>query len=126
MHAAALTIPGNNYEFTQPIQMRFNELLSGVRADVAVKIYGDDLEELAAVGGQLLSVVQGVPGARDVALEQVTGLPVLSVHPRRAVLSRYGLDIEALQDAVSASYGGEQVGSIYEGDRRHDLVVRLP
>jgi cobalt-zinc-cadmium resistance protein CzcA len=118
-------IPGNNYEFTQPIQMRFNELLSGVRADVAVKIYGDDLDQLTEAGQQLTSVVAGVSGARDVALEQVTGLPVLSVHPRRAVLSRYGLDVDGLQDAVGASYGGEVVGSIYEGDRRHDLVVRL-
>jgi cobalt-zinc-cadmium resistance protein CzcA len=126
LERAVQVIPGNNYEFTQPIQMRFNELLSGVRADVAVKVYGDDLEQLAEIGQQLESVVQAVPGARDVALEQVTGLPVLSVMPRRAALSRYGLDVDALQDTVAASYGGEVVGSIYEGDRRHDLVVRLP
>jgi cobalt-zinc-cadmium resistance protein CzcA len=126
LERAVRVIPGNNYEFTQPIQMRFNELLSGVRADVAVKVYGDDLEQLAEVGRQLESMVQAVPGARDVALEQVTGLPVLSVKPRRAALSRYGLDVDALQDTVAASYGGEVVGSIYEGDRRHDLVVRLP
>jgi cobalt-zinc-cadmium resistance protein CzcA len=126
LERAVRVIPGNNYEFTQPIQMRFNELLSGVRADVAVKVYGDDLEQLAEVGGALVAVVAGVPGARDVALEQVTGLPVLSVHPRRAALSRYGLDVDALQDVVAASYGGEVVGAIYEGDRRHDLVVRLP
>jgi cobalt-zinc-cadmium resistance protein CzcA len=126
LERAVSVIPGNNYEFTQPIQMRFNELLSGVRADVAVKVYGDDLEQLTEVGQQLESVVASVAGARDVALEQVTGLPVLSVHPRRSVLSRYGMDVQGLQDAVAASYGGEVVGSIYEGDRRHDLVVRLP
>jgi cobalt-zinc-cadmium resistance protein CzcA len=126
LERAVRVIPGNNYEFTQPIQMRFNELLSGVRADVAVKVYGDDLEQLAEVGGALVAVVAGVPAARDVALEQVTGLPVLSVQPRRAALSRYGLDVNALQDVVAASYGGETVGAIYEGDRRHDLVVRLP
>jgi cobalt-zinc-cadmium resistance protein CzcA len=126
LERAVRVIPGNNYEFTQPIQMRFNELLSGVRADVAVKVYGDDLEQLAQAGGALVAVVAAVPGARDVALEQVTGLPVLSVRPRRAVLSRYGLDVDALQDVVAASYGGELVGAIYEGDRRHDLVVRLP
>jgi cobalt-zinc-cadmium resistance protein CzcA len=126
LERAVRVIPGNNYEFTQPIQMRFNELLSGVRADVAVKVYGDDLEQLAEVGRLLESVVKDVPGARDVALEQVTGLPVLSVVPRRAALSRYGLDVDALQDTVAASYGGEVVGAIYEGDRRHDLVVRLP
>jgi cobalt-zinc-cadmium resistance protein CzcA len=126
LERAVQTIPGNNYEFTQPIQMRFNELLSGVRADVAVKVYGDDLVQLAAVGSALEAVVTSVEGARDVSLEQVTGLPVLSVRPRRAALSRYGLDVDSLQDTVAASYGGETVGSIYEGDRRHDLVVRLP
>jgi cobalt-zinc-cadmium resistance protein CzcA len=126
LERAVQAIPGNNYEFTQPIQMRFNELLSGVRADVAVKVYGDDLTQLAAVGSALEAVVKSVQGARDVSLEQVTGLPVLSVRPRRAALSRYGLDVDSLQDTVAASYGGETVGSIYEGDRRHDLVVRLP
>jgi heavy metal efflux system protein len=126
LERAVRVIPGNNYEFTQPIQMRFNELLSGVRADVAVKVYGDDLEQLAATGAQLESVVAGVAGARDVALEQVTGLPVLSIQPRRAVMSRYGLDVNALQDTIAASYGGQTVGAIHEGDRRHDLVVRLP
>lgn len=126
LELAVQAIPGNNYEFTQPIQMRFNELLSGVRADVAVKVYGDDLTQLAAVGSALEAVVKSVQGARDVSLEQVTGLPVLSVRPRRAALSRYGLDVDSLQDTVAASYGGETVGSIYEGDRRHDLVVRLP
>jgi len=126
LERAVQTIPGNNYEFTQPIQMRFNELLSGVRADVAVKVYGDDLAQLAAVGSALEAVVTSVEGARDVSLEQLTGLPVLSVRPRREALSRYGLDVDSLQDTVAASYGGETVGSIYEGDRRHDLVVRLP
>jgi cobalt-zinc-cadmium resistance protein CzcA len=126
LEKAVRVIPGNNYEFTQPIQMRFNELLSGVRADVAVKVYGDDLERLAQIGQQLEAVVSSVRGAQDVALEQVTGLPVLSIKPRREGLSRYGLDIAALQDVVAASYGGEVVGTIYDGDRRHDLVVRLP
>ena len=127
LERAVRVIPGNNYEFTQPIQMRFNELLSGVRADVAVKVYGDDLEQLAEIGRAASNPsLQAVPGARDVALEQVTGLPVLSVQPRRAALSRYGLDVAALQDTVAASYGGEVVGAIYDGDRRHDLVVRLP
>jgi heavy metal efflux system protein len=126
LEAAVRVIPGNNYEFTQPIQMRFNELLSGVRADVAVKVYGDDLEQLAAIGTQLNALVAGVPGAQDVALEQVTGLPVLSVLPRRDALARYGLDVAALQDIVAAAYGGETVGMVFDGDRRHDLVVRLP
>jgi cobalt-zinc-cadmium resistance protein CzcA len=119
-------IPGNNYEFTQPIQMRFNELLSGVRADVAVKVFGDDLDQLAAIGDRLETITASVRGAQDVALEHVTGLPVLSVQPRREALARYGLDISALQDLVAAAYGGEPVGTVFDGDRRHDLVVRLP
>lgn len=119
-------IPGNNYEFTQPIQMRFNELLSGVRADVAVKVYGDDLEQLAEIGKRVEGIVSAVPGARDVALEQVTGLPVLSIEPRREALARYGLDVAALQDAVASMYGGRTAGTVFEGDRRHELVVRLP
>jgi cobalt-zinc-cadmium resistance protein CzcA len=119
-------IPGNNYEFTQPIQMRFNELLSGVRSDVAVKVYGDDLEQLALIGQRLQVITAAVPGASDVSLEQVTGLPVLSVQPRREALARYGLDVSSLQDVVASAYGGEPVGTIFDGDRRHDLVVRLP
>jgi cobalt-zinc-cadmium resistance protein CzcA len=126
LEAAVRVIPGNNYEFTQPIQMRFNELLSGVRADVAVKVYGDDLEQLATIGARMSALVASVPGAQDVSLEQVTGLPVLSVEPRRDALARYGLDVAALQDIVAAAYGGEAVGTVFEGDRRHDLVVRLP
>ncbi len=126
LEAAVRVIPGNNYEFTQPIQMRFNELLSGVRADVAVKVYGDDLEQLAGIGARLNAIVAGVPGAQDVALEQVTGLPVLSVLPKREALARYGLDVFALQDIVAAAYGGETVGTVFDGDRRHDLVIRLP
>jgi heavy metal efflux system protein len=126
LERAVRVIPGNNYEFTQPIQMRFNELLSGVRADVAVKVYGDDLEQLAEIGNRLEAITAAVPGARDVALEQVTGLPVLSVEPRREALARYGLDVSALQDVVASAYAGEPVGAVFDGDRRHDLVVRLP
>ena len=126
LERAVRVIPGNNYEFTQPIQMRFNELLSGVRADVAVKVYGDDLEQLAEIGRRLQRITASVDGARDVSLEQVTGLPVLSVQPRREALARYGLDVSALQDLVAGAYSGEAVGAIFEGDRRHDLVVRLP
>jgi heavy metal efflux system protein len=126
LEAAVRPIPGNNYEFTQPIQMRFNELLSGVRADVAVKVYGDDLETLAAIGQRLEGIVGGVPGAQDVALEPVTGLPVMSVQPRREALARFGLDVAALQDIVATAYGGEPVGMVFDGDRRHDIVIRLP
>ncbi len=126
LEQAVTPIPGNKYEFTQPIQMRFNELLSGVRADVAVKVYGDDLETLAALGEQLEHLVVDVPGARDVNLEQVTGLPVLSVLPRREILSRYGLSLSQLQASIATAYGGEPVGEVFDGDRRHAVVVRLP
>jgi cobalt-zinc-cadmium resistance protein CzcA len=126
LEEAVRKIPGNNYEFTQPIQMRFNELLSGVRADVAVKVYGDDLAKLAEIGARIEAITRAVPGAQDVALEQVTGLPVLSVQPRREALARYGLDVSSLQEVVAAAYGGKSVGTVFDGDRRHDLVVRLP
>jgi heavy metal efflux system protein len=126
LEATVRVIPGNNYEFTQPIQMRFNELLSGVRADVAVKVYGDALDVLAEVGDRLEVIVGSVPGAQDVALEQVTGLPVMSVQPRREALARFGLDVAALQDIVAGAYGGEPVGTVFDGDRRHDVVIRLP
>jgi len=116
---AVSKLPGNNYEFTQPIQMRFNELLSGVRADVAVKVYGDDLETLAEIGERIEGIVKAVPGAEDAALEQVTGLPVMSVNPRREALARYGLNVAALQNLVAAAYGGESVGAVFDGDRRH-------
>jgi cobalt-zinc-cadmium resistance protein CzcA len=126
LERAVSEIPGNNYEFTQPIQMRFNELLSGVRADVAVKVYGDDLAKLAQIGARLEAIVGTVAGAQDVSLEQVAGLPVLSVQPRREALARYGVDVAALQDLVAAAYGGATVGTVFDGDRRHDVVVRLP
>ena len=126
MHAAAQTIPGNNYEFTQPIQMRFNELLSGVRADVAVKVFGDDLEQLLTAGQAVEKVVSGIEGARDVSVEQVTGLPTLQITPDRAALARLGLNVGDIQDAVAVSIGGAEAGQIFEGDRRFSVIVRLP
>jgi cobalt-zinc-cadmium resistance protein CzcA len=126
MHAAAQTIPGNNYEFTQPIQMRFNELLSGVRADVAIKVFGDDLDELLGVGQAIEKVVSGIEGAADVGVEQVTGLPVLQITPDRAALARLGLNVGDIQDVVAVSIGGREAGQLFEGDRRFPVVVRLP
>lgn len=119
-------LPGNNYEFTQPIQMRFNELISGVRSDLAVKVYGDDLDQLLASAQSIATVVQTVEGAADVKVEQVTGLPVLSILPDRAALDRYGLNIADVQDVVQVALGGKNAGQVFEGDRRFDLVVRLP
>src|SRR5262245_16356966 len=126
LEALAARVPGNNYEFTQPIEMRFNELISGVRADVAVKVYGDDLPTLLALGGEIEDVLAGVPGGADVALEQMTGLPMLTIEPRRTVLARYGLDVADVQDVVATAVGGKAVGQIFEGDQRFDLVIRLP
>jgi cobalt-zinc-cadmium resistance protein CzcA len=126
LEEAAALVPGNNYEFTQPIQMRFNELISGVRADVAVKVYGDDLATLSDVGERILGVLSGIPGGADVALEQMTGLPMLTIQPRRTALARYGLDVADLQAVVEAAIGGKTVGQIFEGDKRFDLVIRLP
>ncbi len=119
-------VPGNNYEFTQPIQMRFNELISGVRSDLGVKIFGDDLDELNRIGAEVLEVLEATPGAADTRVEQLTGLPMMTVIPKRVALARYGLTVEELQDMVAASFGGEEAGLIYEGDRRFKLAVRLP
>ncbi len=126
MEAVAKTIPGNRYEFTQPIQMRFNELIAGVRSDLAVKVYGDDLDTLVELAEQIEKVVAIVPGAADVRTEQVTGLPMLTVTPDREKLSYYGLDVANIQDTLRIAVGGETVGQVFEGDRRFDLVVRLP
>ena len=126
MAAAVEMLPGNKYEFTQPIEMRFNELISGVRADIGIKVFGDDLDQLLASANDVLEVVESMEGAADARVEQVTGLPMLSVHPKRMALSRYGLTVDDLQDLVAAGVGGENAGLIYEGDRRFQLVVRLP
>jgi cobalt-zinc-cadmium resistance protein CzcA len=126
LQKAVNEVPGNNYEFTQPIQMRFNELIAGVRADVAVKVFGDDLDELLRVGGEVERIVAAVPGAEDVKIEQVTGLPVLQITPDRAALARYGLNVADIQSTVQASIGGVRAGQVFEGDRRFAIVVRLP
>ena len=126
IEAAAARVPGNNYEFTQPIEMRFNELISGVRSDVAVKVYGDDLATLLELGEDIEAVLGGVPGGADVALEQMSGLPMLTVEPRRTVLARYGLDVADVQEVVATAIGGKAVGQVFEGDQRFDLVIRLP
>ena len=126
MAEAVEMLPGNKYEFTQPIEMRFNELISGVRADLGIKVFGDDLDQLLTSANDVLEVVESMEGAADARVEQVTGLPMLSVHPKRMALSRYGLTVDDLQDLVAAGVGGENAGLIYEGDRRFQLVVRLP
>ncbi|WP_420466264.1 efflux RND transporter permease subunit [Panacagrimonas sp.] len=126
MQEALEQLPGNAYEMSQPIQLRFNELISGVRSDFAVKLYGDDLDLMLRTGNQLAQAVRGVDGAADVKVEQVTGLPVLSVLPRREALARYGLTLSEVQSVVATALGGREVGSVFEGDARYAIVVRLP
>ncbi|WP_047129450.1 efflux RND transporter permease subunit [Xanthomonas arboricola] len=119
-------IPGNNYEFSQPIQMRTNELISGVRSDVAINIYGDDLDTLLKIGQQVEAVAKNVPGAADVRVEQASGLPLLSIVPNRMALASYGLSADDIQKPVATAVGGQVAGQLFEGDRRFDIVVRLP
>lgn len=126
LEQAVKEIPGNNYEFTQPIQMRFNELISGVRSDVAVKVFGDDMNTLLQVAEDISAQLKKVPGAADVKVEQVSGLPLLTVAINRDALARYGLQISTVQDAIVIAIGGKKGGELFEGDKRFDLVVRLP
>lgn len=126
MEQAVFDVPGNNYEFTQPIQMRFNELISGVRADVAVKVFGDDMDVLLEVSKQIEHVLETVPGAADVKTEQLTGLPMLTVQMDKNKMARYGLNVSDVQNAINIAVGGMRAGLIYEGDRRFELQVRLP
>jgi heavy metal efflux system protein len=126
LQEAVEQVPGNNYEFTQPIQMRFNELISGVRSDVAVKIFGDDLDELLKSGQSVERVMASIPGAQDVKVEQISGLPMLQITPDRAAMARLGLSVADVQDVVATAMGGTEAGQIFEGDRRFDVVVRLP
>ena len=126
LEARVTRVPGNNYEFTQPIQMRFNELISGVRSDLAVKVYGDDLDVLNAAAEQVEAVLSRVPGAADVKIEQTTGLPVMTITPRRAILARYGISVADVQAVAATAFGGSDAGTLFDGDRRFQIVVRLP
>jgi cobalt-zinc-cadmium resistance protein CzcA len=126
LEQVALQVPGNKYEITQPIEMRFNELIAGVRSELAVKVYGDDLDILVNLGEQIEGVIARVPGAADVRTEQSTGLPVLTVTPDRERLAFYGLAVSDMQDTLQIALGGRTAGQVFEGDRRFDIVVRLP
>ena len=126
LESLVTSIPGNRYEFLQPIQMRFNELISGVRAELAVKVFGDDFDQLIALGDQIESTIETVRGSADVAVEQATGLSLMTIKPDRPALARYGISIKDLQDLIASALGGREVGQFYEGDRRADIVVRLP
>ena len=126
VQASVDRIPGNNYEFSQPIQLRFNELISGVRSDVAVKIFGDDMAVLEKSAQAVAGMLQQISGASEVKVEQTTGLPMLTVQIDREKASRYGLNMGDVQDAISTAMGGTEAGTVFQGDRRFDIQVRLP
>ncbi len=126
IEAAANTLPGNSYEFSQPIQLRFNELISGVRSDVALKLYGDDLEQLQQTAGKMAAVLQDIPGAAEVKVEQTSGLPMLTMRVDRERAARYGLAMAEVQQLLAVAVGGREAGVVFEGDRRFNIVVRLP
>ncbi|MDP1522900.1 MAG: CusA/CzcA family heavy metal efflux RND transporter [Methylotenera sp.] len=125
MQAAVAKVPGNNYEFTQPIQMRFNELISGVRSDVAVKVFGDDLAQMTESAEAIANVLEKTAGSADVKVEQTTGLPILTVNIDREKIARLGVNMADIQEAVSIAMNGAHAGAVYDGDRRFDIVVRL-
>lgn len=126
IQAASERVIGNNYEYTQPIQMRFNELISGVRSDVAVKVFGDDMAQLLETGEEIAATLKGVTGAADVKVEQVTGLPMLTLQPKKEVIARYGLAVADVQAVITGLIAGEKAGEVFEGDKRFELIVRLP
>ena len=119
------TLPGNNSEFSQPIELRFNELISGVRSDVGIKIFGDDMEVLNQQATKIAQQIKGITGATAVNVEQTSGLPLLNVEVNKAAAAQYGLSVRAIQDLVATSVGGQNVGQILQGDRRFDFVIRL-
>ena len=126
VEAAIARLPGNGPEFSQPIQMRFNELLAGVRGDVAVKVFGDEFGPMLRTANQIAAVLDGIPGAEDVKVEQAAGLPFLEITVDKAEIARRGLTVAAVQDVIGAAIGGREAGFLLEGDRRFPIVVRLP
>jgi heavy metal efflux system protein len=126
IEAAVRELPGNTYEFTQPIQMRFNELLAGVRGDVAVKVFGDEFEPLLSAAGQIASILRATKGAKDVKVEQASGLSILDITVDKAEIARRGISLAAVQEVIGAAIGGRDAGVVFEGDRYFEIVVRLP
>ena len=122
---AVNAVPGNNYEFTQPIQMRFNELISGVRSDIAVKIFGDDMDIMNNKAKEISEVLSKIQGGEDIKVEQTTGLPILTVNINRQKIARLGVNVSEVQDAVAIAMNGKETGTVFQGDRRFDIVVRL-
>jgi cobalt-zinc-cadmium resistance protein CzcA len=126
MEAVLARLPGQNYEFSQPIELRFNELISGVRSDLAVKVFGDDLEILTGAANRIAGVLATVEGASDIKVEQTSGLPVLTIDIDRAAIARFGLNVSDVQEVIEIAVGGRSVGEVLEGDQRFEIVVRLP
>ena len=120
------TLPGNLYEFTQPIQMRFNELIAGVKSDVAVKVFGEEFEQMLPLAKRIADVLNTVPGVQDVKVEEISGQPLMNIQVDRDAIGRYGLSMADVQDVISTAVGGRETGQVFEGDRRFALVVRLP
>ncbi|HJP17319.1 MAG TPA: efflux RND transporter permease subunit, partial [Nitrospinota bacterium] len=119
-------VAGSKYEIIQPIEMRFNELIAGVRSDIAVKVFGDEMDALLQTGKKIEKVLLKIAGASDVKVEQVTGLPIMTIKINRQEMARYGLNISDVHEVIEIAIGGKQAGQIFEGDRRFDLLVRLP
>ena len=126
LEEAVNKVPGNNYEFTQPIQMRFNELISGVRSDVAVKIYGDEFSVMEKTANEISAALKATTGAADVKVEQTSGLPMLEIKLDKPTIARYGLNVSDVLDVISIAIGGREAGLVFQGDRRFDIIVRLP
>src|SRR3546814_2763785 len=119
------SIPGGAFEITQPIQMRFNELIAGVRGDVAIKLFGDDFDTMNDTANQIAAILRTTEGAVDVRVEQTEGLPMLDIRPRRDIMSRLGITAQAVQDTVSAAIVGRDAGMIFEGDRPFSVTILL-
>ncbi len=119
-------LPGNQYTFSQPIQMRFNELIAGIKSDVAIKVYGEEFDRMVPTAEAIARVLQEIPGAADVKVEQTEGAPVMNINVDRGAIARYGINVSDVQDVIAAAVGGRQAGLVFEGDRRFDIVVRLP
>lgn len=126
MEASLGALLGNVTEFSQPIQLRFNELIAGVKGDVAVKIFGDDFEQLGVSGAQAAEILRAVPGAQDVKMQQIEGFPTLDIEIDRTAAARYGLSVEEVADTVAIALGGQSAGLVFQGDQRFEVVVRLP
>ena len=126
MEKVVRNLPGQNYEFSQPIELRMNELVSGVRSDLAVKVYGDEMSVMQKYAHRIAAVLADIPGAQDIKVEQVAGMPIVTIDVNRQAVARYGLNVRDVQEVVEIALGGVEAGDLIDGDRRFKLVVRLP